>query len=152
MRVITFAGIAAGAFAVGAQSACEAAQSPPLINQGAVEAAKAFIRSTGGRLDVKEAAPAPSNSPPAPSLGIGFRLTSGGAEIIAIMPGSPAEAARLLPGQLVTSVNGASLAGLTPDAAIVMLRSRSTSITYGLAGGLAATLLRPPDQPLSLGR
>ena len=136
---LAVAGVATGL----GQAAAARYDRAPSLGEAAQEAAKAFIRATTGASKVQGSRPSPLSPTRQPNLGVAFAITAGGAQIIAVMPRSPAEAAGLVPGRLVTSVNGVTLAGLTPDAAIDLLRTPSRSITYGLAGGTVVTLYRP---------
>ncbi|MBV9824893.1 MAG: PDZ domain-containing protein [Alphaproteobacteria bacterium] len=110
-------------------------------------AAKAFIRATS---PVRKRIPQVTSMPPRieasspePSLGVAFTITPAGAQVIAIMPGSPAAAVGLKAGSMVTSVNGDSLASMSAAAASTLLRTRANLITYGMADGGSVTLARP---------
>jgi len=122
-----------------------AANAPTLqnapVDDAAQEAAKAFIRATTSR---RTAVPLAVPSPE-PSLGVAFTITPAGAQVIATMPHSPAAAAGLKVGSVVTSVNGVALAGMPAEAASDLLRARGKVVTYGMLSGGSVTLARSHD-------
>jgi carboxyl-terminal processing protease len=71
--------------------------------------------------------------------GIGAELgadSSGDVEIIAPIAGTPAAAAGLQPKDVVATINGASTAGLSPDAAVNKIRGQAgTKVTLGIIRG-----------------
>ena len=119
------------------------AQAGASMPAAAQAAAKAFIAATSGRRNAGDDPPRQRPAPsPAPTLGVACSITSAGAQVIAVMPRSPAEAAGLKPGVLITSVNGDSLAGMVPDAVAAALRPPSMRVVYGLSDGEKITLVR----------
>lgn len=71
--------------------------------------------------------------------GIGAELgadSSGDVEIIAPIAGTPAANAGLKPKDVITTINGASAAGLSPDAAVNKIRGPAgTKVTLGILRG-----------------
>ena len=57
---------------------------------------------------------------PIAGMGLAFRMTEGGAQVMSVHAGSPAELAGVEAGDLILSVNGTSTAGLTDDAFIAL--------------------------------
>jgi S1-C subfamily serine protease len=117
------------------------------LDSAALAAAKAFIRGTGAfphsPAGTASATIRPRGPSAGPSLGVAFTLLPSGAQIIAIMPGSPAAAAGLAPGNLVTNVNGVALAGMAPDDMAGALTAAGHSVVYGVAGRGPVALQRP---------
>lgn len=113
-------------------------------------AAKAFIRATS-RMFGRTPPAAPQPSPrglPEPTLGLAFSLTPLGAQVIAVMPKSPAEAAGIVPGRIITSVNGVALAGAAMDSATAVLRAPARPMVLGLADGGRVSLPRLAPAPV----
>ncbi len=79
------------------------------------------------------AAPMPDGLPrPAgggPWLGVAYRMEEGGALIVEVIPGSPAERAGLRPGDLVTRVDGERVDRAHPLADLVMRHRPGETIT-----------------------
>jgi hypothetical protein len=67
-------------------------------------------------------------------FGISFAVLPQGFVLIAVAPGSRAERAKLIGGQIVTAVNGKSVAGMTQTDAIALLRGSTGATTFTVAG------------------
>jgi len=55
-------------------------------------------------------------------IGISFEVAPDGALVISVLPGTPAETAGLLPGDIITTVNNTSLAGKSSEEMISLIR------------------------------
>jgi hypothetical protein len=100
-----------------------------------------------GDLSPSEAVTAPMTGPTvgAPSegaeaaakkggLGITFAVIPQGFALIVVAPGSRAERAKLTGGQIVTAVNGKSVAGMTQTDAIAVLKGSTGATTFTVVG------------------
>ena len=92
-----------------------------------------------------------SNGPPATDLGITYTLIGAdlaalagakpGALVVAVRPGSPAEAAGLKPGDVVTAVNGTPVDGGHPPDALILGAGTGSSLALTVwRGGASRTL------------
>lgn len=61
-------------------------------------------------------------------LGVEVRGQSGGLHVVEVLPGSPAEAAGMVDGELIIGVDGEMLAGLTPEDAANRLQGEDGSM------------------------
>jgi hypothetical protein len=67
-------------------------------------------------------------------FGISFVVVPQGAVLMAVSPGSRAERGQLKTGQLVTAINGATIAGMTQADILTMLRGSAEVTTFTIAG------------------
>jgi hypothetical protein len=67
-------------------------------------------------------------------LGVSFAMLPQGCMLIVVAPGSRAERGKLKPGQLVTAINGKSIAGMTQADVLAILKGSSGVTTFAVAG------------------
>jgi len=87
-------------------------------------------------------------------IGVNIDGENGALRVVSTIPGTPAEAAGLLPGDLIVTVDGQSLVGLDPDAAGALVRGPiGSSVTVevsrlGTASPLPFSMERAAIEPL----
>lgn len=92
-------------------------------------------------------------------IGVGFIPAPAGIVIMAVAPGSAAEAAGFKTGQVIQSVNGIDLRGMPSEAVATVIKGQTLPATFMLAGGgklkVAGASLGPKTEasiaPLSVG-
>ncbi|AYJ87887.1 PDZ domain-containing protein [Sphingomonas paeninsulae] len=77
------------------------------------------------------AAPA---APTGPRLGVVYQPTQIGVVIMTVAPGSTAERAGLKVGNVISAVNGKSLAGMGPVEMTAAVRPTASTMTYSIIG------------------
>lgn len=115
---------------------------PGYIKQGLLHPAANPVSSVGTReASAAPGAPALSGS----ALGIRFQPTMLGGLIVEVAEKSPASIAGLKIGQLIESVNGIPLKGLSPDAVVQIVQAPTSVVTYGIAGIGDVKVVRMPQ-------
>ncbi|HEY5935125.1 MAG TPA: PDZ domain-containing protein, partial [Kofleriaceae bacterium] len=83
------------------------------------------------------------------TIGIEFDLRRITARIVRVLPDSPALAAGLVAGDVVVSVDGASIAGLNPNGVLHLIDSHDigSSVTLGITRGATAKAVTMTTKP-----